>query len=60
MAMYTRVDECIYPEKMSCRGCPYSYDPTLFDGGCKLHYEPEAFLYEPGELPIPIDSVPAE
>lgn len=25
----------------SCRGCQYSYDPALFDGGCLVHL-PEA------------------
>lgn len=34
-----RVEECVYPESVSCRGCSYSYRPDLYDGGCKLHYE---------------------
>ena len=34
-----RVDECVYPGNVSCRGCSYSYRPDLYDGGCKLYFE---------------------
>ena len=34
-----RVEECIFPENVSCRGCSHSYRPDLYDGGCRLHYE---------------------
>lgn len=37
--MIERVQECICPERKSCRGCSYSYNPALYDGGCKLYYE---------------------
>lgn len=37
--MTDRVAECVHPEFISCRGCSWSYEPSLFDGGCKLHYE---------------------
>ncbi len=40
--MTERVKECIYPEKDTCRDCEQSYDPSLFDGGCMLHYEKTA------------------
>ena len=33
-----KVDECIHPDRVSCRGCEHSFNPSLFDGGCKLHY----------------------
>lgn len=39
--MTDRVAECARPEAESCRGCKWSYAPSLFDGGCKLHYERE-------------------
>lgn len=35
----TKVAECIYPERKSCRGCSQSYNPARYDGGCMLHYE---------------------
>lgn len=49
--MISRVAECIYPEARNCRGCSYSYDPSLFDGGCKLHYgkTPEGAGKSPAE-----------
>lgn len=28
------VDECVDPYRPNCRGCDYSFDPSLFDGGC--------------------------
>ena len=34
-----RVEECVFPENVSCRGCSHSYRPDLYDGGCKLHFE---------------------
>lgn len=34
----TKVAECIYPDR-PCRGCSQSYNPSLYDGGCMLHYE---------------------
>lgn len=37
--MTERVKECIYPRKDNCRDCEQSYEPRLFDGGCRLHYE---------------------
>lgn len=37
--MKDRVAACIYPDSTSCRGCSYSFNPALFDGGCMLHYE---------------------
>lgn len=37
--MIAKVRECIYPESVNCRGCSHSYNPALYDGGCKLHYE---------------------
>ena len=37
--MTDRVEACVYPERKSCRGCNYSYKPSLFDGGCRLAYE---------------------
>ena len=37
-----RVDECVHPDYVSCRGCEHSYRPDLFDGGCKLYYERNA------------------
>ena len=40
--MTDRVAECVHPEAGSCMGCNWSYEPSLFDGGCKLHYEREA------------------
>lgn len=40
--MTDRVAECVHPEAGSCRCCNWSYEPSLFDGGCKLHYEREA------------------
>lgn len=40
-----RVEECVYPANVSCRGCSYSYRPDLYDGGCKLHYEARAKLH---------------
>lgn len=39
--MTDRVAECTRPEAESCRGCKWSCAPSLFDGGCKLHYERE-------------------
>lgn len=36
--MKDRVAACIYPDSTSCRGCSYSFNPTLFDGGCMLQY----------------------
>ena len=39
--MTQRVKECIHPEKDNCRGCSHSYNPALYDGGCKLHYGAE-------------------
>lgn len=36
--MTDRVAECIHKDFISCRGCSQSYNPSLFDGGCKLHY----------------------
>jgi hypothetical protein len=40
--MTDRVAECVHPEAGNCRGCNWSYEPRLSDGGCKLHYEREA------------------
>lgn len=37
--MIEKVKECIYPESTDCRGCSHSYNPALYDGGCKLFYE---------------------
>lgn len=37
-----RVEECVFPEYVSCRGCSHSYRPDLSDGGCKLHFEAAA------------------
>jgi len=37
--MIAKVKECIYPENTDCRGCSHSYNPALYDGGCKLFYE---------------------
>lgn len=34
-----RVKECKQQNKDSCKGCKYSYNPALFDGGCLLHIE---------------------
>lgn len=31
--------DCEHPDQVGCKGCKYSYDPRLFDGGCKLIYE---------------------
>ena len=31
----------VFPDRTDCRGCGYSYDPELFDGGCLRDY-PEA------------------
>ncbi len=28
---------CLHPEKESCRGCEFSFDPSLFDPGCTLN-----------------------
>lgn len=36
--MKDRVAACIYPDSTSCRGCSYSFNPALFDGGCMLQY----------------------
>ena len=36
--MKDRVAACIYPDSTSCRGCSYSFNPVLFDGGCMLQY----------------------
>ena len=36
---FDRVEECVYPGNVSCRGCSHSYRPDLYDGGCRLHYE---------------------
>ena len=33
------VDECITPYRKSCRGCKYSIDSRLQDGGCGLKYK---------------------
>ena len=37
--MTERVAECRYPEANSCKGCSWSYNSALYDGGCMLHYE---------------------
>ena len=50
--MYRRVSECVFATRTNCRGCPYSYMPDLFDGGCRLHYEKEAYQSVLGGLPI--------
>ena len=39
MGTIKKVRECIYPNSVNCLGCIWSYNPSLFDGGCKLHYE---------------------
>lgn len=36
--MKDRVAACIYPDSTSCRGCSYSFNPALYDGGCMLQY----------------------
>lgn len=36
--MKDRVAACIYPDSTSCRGCSYSFNPALFDGGCMFQY----------------------
>lgn len=51
--MIDRVAECVHPEAGSCRGCNWSYEPSLFDGGCKLHYEREADGMEGLKSPPP-------
>ena len=33
------VDECITPTRKNCRGCKYSIDSRLQDGGCGLKYK---------------------
>ncbi len=35
-AKENKVNECVYPNRHSCRGCEHSLAPELFDGGCKL------------------------
>ena len=32
---------CSFTGRRSCRGCRYSYDPALYDGGCTLNGEGE-------------------
>ena len=56
--MNKRVNECTYPERVSCRGCPYSYNPALSDGGCMLHFDPQAYKHEPGKLPVRVKPLP--
>lgn len=36
--MTQKVKECVYPESKNCRGCSHSFNPSLYDGGCMLHY----------------------
>ena len=31
----------VFPDRTDCRGCGFSYDPSLFDSGCLRDY-PEA------------------
>lgn len=33
-----RIEECREPQNKSCRYCDYSFNPELYDGGCKLMY----------------------
>lgn len=35
----TKINECIYPRRNTCRGCNQSLNPALSDGGCTLYYE---------------------
>ncbi len=35
---YNKVDCCVYPED-KCKGCEYSMESKLFDGGCSLYYK---------------------
>lgn len=37
------VDACITPHRKNCRGCKFSIDSQLRDGGCGLEYK-EAWL----------------
>ena len=32
----SKPDECKRPQADSCRGCPHSFAPELYDGGCRL------------------------
>ncbi len=34
--METKIAECIKPDR-PCRGCSYSHNPALYDGGCTLY-----------------------
>ncbi len=36
--MKSVIEECIYRERKSCRGCEHSMNPELSDGGCRLLY----------------------
>lgn len=35
---YRKIKECLRPSKRDCRACIFSYNPGLFDGGCKLPF----------------------
>ena len=35
------VDECVDPHRPNCKGCEYSLDPTMRDGGCLAGYSEE-------------------
>lgn len=42
-----RPDYCTHPEQgRTCRGCPASLDPYVFDGGCGRHLAPDALQRE--------------
>jgi len=32
------IPQCTAKKRGDCRGCPNSYAPELFDGGCKLQH----------------------
>lgn len=36
-----RVSQCAYPDRYGCRGCEHSFNPALFDGGCRLAFDSE-------------------
>ena len=40
------IPECVYPNRDGCRGCEFSRDPKVSDGGCKLRYPDEGQNYE--------------
>lgn len=36
-----RNPNCIYVDKCTCRGCPFSSDPSLYDGCCLRRCPPD-------------------